>query len=73
MSGETFDVDDEHPFENKSWWESRPTMIQLPASSWAQMKAFIIKMCKKTNQCDKNVSSWDRTIQTVDSQVQKKQ
>lgn len=73
MSGESFDVDDKHPFEGKTWWESRPSMIQLPASSWAQMKAFIIKMCKQTKQCDKNVSSWDRTIQNVDEQVQKKQ
>lgn len=72
VSGESFDVDDAHPFDGKTWWEARPSMIQLPAGSWAKLKAFIIEICKKTNQCDKKISSWDRTIQNVDDQVQKK-
>lgn len=72
ISGEKFDVNESLKFEEKTWWEHRPTMIQMPASSWAKMKAFIIKMCKKYGKCDKEISSWDRTIVTIDQQLEEK-
>lgn len=52
-----------------TWWELRPTFIYVPAPSWAKLKAWIIKTCKKTNQCDKAIDSWERKIDTVDEKI----
>ena len=72
MSGETFVVDETHKFEGKTWWEIRPAMVQMPASTWVAFKAYIIKMCKKTNMCGKEVPSWDRSLETVDKTLKPK-
>lgn len=72
MSGETFIVDEERKYEGKTWWDMRPAMIQMPASTWKELKAWIIKMCKKTNQCGEEVPSWDRTVNIIDSQLETK-
>lgn len=72
ITGREIEVDEEKKFENKTWWELRPTMIQMPASSWAQIKAFIIKACKKYDACQKEVSSWDRTIDIIDKSYEEK-
>lgn len=66
MTSEEFKIDDESKFEGKTYWEMRPTMLLLPASSWAKLKTYIITQCKQTGQCDKSVSSWSRTIENVD-------
>lgn len=60
-------IDEQHPVKlpgddkPKTWWERRPYMLLMPASSWAELKAYIIKQCKRTN-CDQYVASWERTI-----------
>lgn len=72
ISSEEFLVDETRKFEGKSWWEMRPAMVQVPASSWAAIKAFIIKTCKKTGTCEKEVASWDRTVKTIDGNLEKK-
>ena len=72
ISGEKFDVDEKNLFEGKTWWEYRPAMIQMPASSWKEIKTFIIKMCKKYKTCQKEVTSWDRTIETLDENLDQK-
>ena len=72
LTGREFEVDEENKFENKTWWEMRPAMIQMPASSWAQIKAYIIKTCKKYDICQKEVSSWDRTLNIIDRSYEQK-
>lgn len=69
MSGKEINVDETHKLNGKTWWEGRVAMIQMPASSYAQLKAWIIKTCKKVN-CDTAVTSWERTLETVDKNVQ---
>lgn len=44
-------------------------MIYVPAESWAELKYFIIKVCKKTKQCDSDISGWDRTIDKIDAKI----
>lgn len=61
VSGKTIVVDDENPFENQTWWDIRAKTLSVPASSWAKIKAFMIKMCRQ-NKCDVDISSWDRDI-----------
>ena len=68
VSGVLFDVDNDKKFEGKTWYEQRNEMLRLPVSSWVKLKSFIIKMCKKYK-CDQEISSWDRTIETIDKMV----
>lgn len=55
-----------------TWWELRPTFIYVPSPSWAKLKAWIIKTCKATNQCDKAIGSWQRKIDEVDSRIEER-
>ena len=69
ISGERFEINEQSKFGDKTWWEMRPAMIQVPPESWAQIKAFIIKICKKSNTCSDNVGSWDRTVDNIDTEI----
>ncbi len=62
VSGKTITVDDENPYEGQTWFDLRVKALTVPASSWAEIKAFLIKQCKKTNQCDVEIDSWDRNL-----------
>ena len=62
VTGESFTVDDEHPFEDQTWFDMRAKTLSVPAKSWSKLKAFLIKQCKKTNKCDVDISNWDRDI-----------
>lgn len=78
ISGTVFTIDEEHPFvvDDKpyTWWQLRPMMVQLPPSSWADLKKWIIKVCRKyESMCNKEISSWDRTINNIDDALKKKQ
>lgn len=72
ISAKEFAVDDVNKIDGKSWWESRPSMLMMPAQSWAKLKTWIIVQCKRTGQCDKEISSWDRTIKSVDQALEAK-
>lgn len=62
-------VDEMHPMNKQTWWEMRPSMIYMPAQSWAQLKAFIIKICRKSKQCDTDLGKWERSVELIDSMV----
>lgn len=69
MSGEKVHVDEDHKLHDKTWWQSRPTNLIIPFEDWMDIKKWIIDLCKQNqqqNMCDKNVSTWERSIQTVD-------
>jgi len=85
ISGEQFIIDEEHPYKfeviengktkimSMTWWEMKPYMIQLPYPAWVSLKQFIIKVCKKHEKtCQKEVSSWDRTVEGIDTNVKKR-
>ena len=72
VTSEEFYIDDVNKFENQTYWEQRPQMLLIPASSWVEIKAFIIKVCKQSGKCDAQISSWDRTVNTIDKQVNSK-
>lgn len=79
ISGESFEVDETHPMidgttgEKKTWWEMRPIMLQVPPATWAGIKKFIVKICKKTGQCgDAEIASWNRVTDSVDSKLKEK-
>lgn len=72
IKGEEFYIDEVNKYNGKTFWEMRPEMIMLPPDSWADIKKFIIKICKKTNECQKEVSSWDRSIKNIDEKLKEK-
>jgi hypothetical protein len=70
MSNREYVIDDENTLDGKTWWDLRPTMIYMPSDSWAEVKSFIIKICKKTKQCNgKNIVDWERTVEKIDQNV----
>jgi hypothetical protein len=50
-----------------TWWELKHQAVILPAHSWAEIKKFIINICKESEICKDNVSSWDRAVSDIDS------
>lgn len=62
VSQKTIIIDDNNLYENMSWFDLRVKALTIPASSWAKIKAFLIKQCAKTNQCDVQIDSWDRNL-----------
>ena len=69
MSGESFEVSDTKPYQGKTWWEMRPTMIRMPLETWVDLKKWIIKICKNNSQCDSAVSNWERTVNKIDEAI----
>lgn len=67
ISEKEFVVDDNHKFENLTYWELRPLMLLVPASSWAKIKAYIIKSCRQSNQCDESIGNWSGKVESIDS------
>lgn len=62
VSGKTVTVDDDNLMDGMTWFDLRVKALTVPASSWAKIKAFLVKQCKKTNQCDVDIDSWDRNL-----------
>jgi hypothetical protein len=79
VSDKDFYIDETHPFSfydnepPQTWWDLRPTFVLVPAPSWAKIKAFTIKVCKKYGQCDKTITSWDRKLSKMDEELKKKE
>lgn len=49
-----------------TWFDLYPQMIMLPIQSWKSIKKYIIKQCKKSNQCSSNIDSWDRNMTALE-------
>jgi hypothetical protein len=74
ISGKDQIIDDTHLLEGKTYWDIRPTMILIPPSSYAAIKSFILKQCKRNpDMCDKEIPAWDRATESVDKQILLKQ
>ncbi len=78
ISDVEFEINEEKPYTftpgkpPMTWWSLRPSFIYVPAESWAEIKAWIIKTCKQTNQCDNSIASWQRKIDAVDKKIKEK-
>lgn len=72
ISDKSFFVDEENKLNGLSWWELRPTMVQVPITSWVEIKTFIIKVCKEKNNCGDQISNWERRVYDLDEQIQQK-
>ena len=67
VSSKDFYISETSLYNGKTWWEQRHYMLQLPKSSWAKIKNFILKTCKQFKKyCDENIATWDKTIKKID-------
>jgi hypothetical protein len=73
ISGQGFYIDDESLFEDRTWFDQRHEMLQVPVSTWAEIKKYLINNCKKSRRCSSNISSWDRGMKNIDEQLLKKE
>jgi hypothetical protein len=62
ISDKTITIDDNNLYEDETWFSMRNKALMVPAKSWAEIKSWMIKQCKKTNQCNVQIDSWDRDL-----------
>ncbi len=57
----------------KTWLHGKPwshisrQAIKVPAEDFAKIKKFIIDICKKTNECSKDIDHWRIKLDSLDS------
>jgi hypothetical protein len=71
ISGKDQIIDEKNLYEGKTWFDIRPTMVLIPYQSYSKLKSYIIKSCKQSNRC-KEISSWDRTLEQIDKNLENK-
>ena len=72
ISGKDFIVDDVNKLDDKTWFEHRPEMILVPVDTWASLKKYLIKNCKRSQKCNENIDSWTRSMISIDDQLLQK-
>jgi hypothetical protein len=74
LSDKEFYIDDENPYSfypdqpKMTWWELRPTLLLVPSSSYAALKAYIIKTCRQ-QKCDSKIGAWERRVERIDQRI----
>ena len=66
ISEKEFVVDKDHFLNKKNWNDVKVSSLYIPAESWGQIKAYLLKMCKKTGKCG-DLSRWDRRAKRLES------
>ncbi len=59
-------VDDTHLLEGKTFLDYVIEGVIVPAKSYAEIKSFILKMCKKYKECG-DVAKWKSKLDQLDS------
>lgn len=62
---EEFYVDEQHKFEGKNWQELDNQSLRIPASYFAELKAYIINQCEKNNECKKQIKGIDKKLEEM--------
>lgn len=70
ISGKGFFIDEENLFEGDTWFNQRHKHIRVPISTWAELKKYLIKNCKKSRKCDANIDSWVRNMDEIEQRVE---
>ena len=65
LTQKSFIVDDAHPYNNSTWLDMKINSVYLPAESWAKIKEYILKECKKNNNCSQNINNWDTKLNSI--------
>ncbi len=65
VSNKDIIVDDTHLLNGKTWLDLKIESVYVPAESWAEIKKYIIKQCKKHRDCSGNIDTWSSKIDSV--------
>lgn len=65
ISNKDMIVSDESLLNGKTWIDLKIESVYVPADSWAELKKYIIKQCKKHNDCEHDIGSWSAKIDSV--------
>lgn len=66
ISNKDLIVDDVNLLNGKTWIDLKIESVYVPVESWAEIKKYILKQCKKNNDCSDNLDSWTRKMDSVD-------
>lgn len=58
-------VDDVTLLNGKTWLDLVIESVYVPADSWSEIKSYIIKTCKKKNDCEKDISTWKTKLDKI--------
>lgn len=58
-------IDDTHLLNGKTWIDLKIESVYVPAESWAVIKEYIIKQCKKNNNCSENIGTWTGKLDSL--------
>lgn len=59
--------DSDYSLTGGAWAEVEKNSLRVPIDSWGEIKGFILKICKQTNQCD--VNSLSLRLEDVESKL----
>lgn len=65
ISNKNIIVNDEHPLNGKTWLDIKIESVYLPSDSWAKIKEYILKNCKKDQSCMNNLESLSNKIDSI--------
>lgn len=58
-------VSDTSLLNEKTWLDLVIESVYVPADSWKEIKAYIIKQCKKHNDCGQNIGKWQNKLDKI--------
>lgn len=59
---EQFVDEDTNLLDGKKWSLVKSQSLLVPADSWAKIKSYIQKNCKKNKDCDEYLGKWERSM-----------
>lgn len=72
ISGKDQIVDEVNLLYGKTWFEARVEMVLVPIETWAALKTYLITECKRTKRCGDKIQTWEKSLQNVELNFQKK-
>lgn len=65
-------VDETNLLLGEPWSKVKSTSLLVPSKSWAQIKEFILKVCKQHKDCRDNIGLWSSSAESIDKSLQNK-
>ena len=58
-------IDDIHMLNGKTWLDLKIESVMVPSDSWAEIKKYIIKQCKRDNNCSNDIGTWQGKLDEI--------
>lgn len=66
LSEKEYPVDDVNLLDGKTWRELEMVSLRVPPGYWAQIKAYLLKQCRKNKNCRGDLGKWETKADKVD-------